>query len=42
MHARRPLRGLDLTAVCRRNRLERANAHIRWRLALWIGVLFVD
>ncbi len=34
--------GLDLTAVCRRNRLEWANAHIRWRLALWKGVLFMD
>ncbi len=32
--------GLDLTVVCRRNRLEWANAHIRWRLALWRGVLF--
>ncbi len=28
LHARRPHRGLDLTAVCRRNRLEWANAHI--------------
>ncbi len=35
-------RGLDLTAVCCRNRLEWANAHIRWRLALWRGVLFTD
>ncbi len=25
-----------------RNRLERANAHIRWSLALWRGVLFTD
>ncbi len=33
--------GLDLTAVCR-NRLEWANAHIRWRLALWRVVLFTD
>ena len=31
LHARRPHQGLDLTAVCRRNRL---HAHIRWRLAL--------
>uniref|UniRef100_A0A9J8ASC2 Transposase Tc1-like domain-containing protein n=1 Tax=Cyprinus carpio carpio TaxID=630221 RepID=A0A9J8ASC2_CYPCA len=30
LHAR-PHRGLDLTAVHRRNRLEWANAHIRWR-----------
>ncbi len=37
LHARRPHRGLDLTAVRRRNRLEWANAHIRWRLVLgWI------
>ncbi len=42
LHARRPHRGLDLTAVCHRNRLEWANAHIRWRLALWRGVLFTD
>ncbi len=42
LHARRPHRGLDLTAVCPRNRLEWANAHIRWRLALWRGVLFTD
>ncbi len=42
LHARRPHRGLDLTAVCRRNWLEWANAHIRWRLVLWRGVLFTD
>ncbi len=42
LHARRPHRGLDLTAVRRRNRLEWANAHNRWRLALWRGVLFTD
>ncbi len=42
LHPRRPHRGLDLTAVRRRNRLEWANAHIRWRLALWRGVLFTD
>ncbi len=42
LHARRPRRGLDLTAVRHRNRLEWANAHIRWRLALWRGVLFTD
>ncbi len=42
LHARRPLRGLDLTAVRHRNRLEWANAHIRWHLALWRGVLFTD
>ncbi len=38
LHARRPNRGLDLTAVHRRNRLEWANAHIQWPLALWRGV----
>ncbi len=42
LHAHRPHRSLDLTAVRRRNRLEWANAHIRWRLALWRGVLFTD
>ncbi len=42
LHARRPHRGLDLTAVRRGNRLEWANAHIRWHLALWRGVLFTD
>jgi len=42
LYARRPHRGFELTAVRRRNRLEWANAHIRWRLALWRGVLFMD
>ncbi len=42
LHARCPHRGLNLTAVPHRNRLEWANAHIRWRLALWRGVLFTD
>ncbi len=42
LHARRPHRGLALTAVRCRNRLECANAHIRWCLALWRGVLFTD
>ncbi len=42
LHASRPHRGLDLTAVRHRNRLEWANAHIRWRLALWRGVLCTD
>ncbi len=32
LHARCPHRDLVLTAVRRRNRLEWANAHIRWRL----------
>ncbi len=42
LHDRRPHRGLDLTAVRHRNRLEWANPHIRWRLVLWRGVLFTD
>ncbi|KAL0191014.1 hypothetical protein M9458_013712, partial [Cirrhinus mrigala] len=42
LHARRPHRDLGLTAVRRCNRLEWANAHIRWCLALWRGVLFTD
>ncbi len=42
LQARCPHLGLDLTAVHRRNRLEWSNAHIRWRLALWRGVLFTD
>ncbi len=41
-HSRCPHQGLDLTAVRRSNRLVWANAHIRWRLALWRGVLFTD
>ncbi len=42
LHARHSHWGLDLNAVRRRNRLEWANAHIRWHLALWRGVLFTD
>ncbi len=42
LHARRTHRDLDLTAVHRHNRLEWANAHIRWGLELWRGVLFTD
>ncbi len=42
LYAQRPHQGLDLTAARRRNRLEWANAHIRWRLALWRGALFTD
>ncbi len=42
LHARLPHRGRDLNAVRRHNRLEWANAHIRWCLALWRGVLFAD
>ncbi len=42
LYARHPHRGLELTAICRRNQLEWANAHIGWRLALWRGVHFTD
>uniref|UniRef100_A0AAX7V920 Transposase Tc1-like domain-containing protein n=1 Tax=Astatotilapia calliptera TaxID=8154 RepID=A0AAX7V920_ASTCA len=42
LHARRPHRGLDLTAAHRCNRLGWANTHIRWSLAHWRGVLFTD
>ncbi len=42
LHARRPHRGFNLTAVRRQNRLEWANAHIRRLLALWRGVFFTD
>ncbi len=42
LHARHLHQGLELTAVYRRSRLEWANAHIRWCLALWRGVLFTD
>ena len=39
--ARRPHQGLDLTAVCHRNRLQRAYAHLRWPLACCRSVLFM-
>ncbi len=42
LHARHPHRGLDLTGVHRHSQLEWANARIRWCLALWRGVLFMD
>ncbi len=42
LHACRPHQGLDLTAIRHRNWLKWANAHIRWHLALWRGVLFTD
>uniref|UniRef100_A0A8C8DQ73 Transposable element Tcb2 transposase n=1 Tax=Oryzias sinensis TaxID=183150 RepID=A0A8C8DQ73_9TELE len=42
LHAHHPHRGLDLTPVHRRNRLEWVNSHMRWRLAGWRGVLFTD
>ncbi len=42
LYARRLHWGLNLTAVRHRNQLEWANAHIRSRLALWRGVLFMD
>ncbi len=41
LHARRPHRGIDLTAV-HRDWLEWANIHIQCHLALWRGVLFTD
>ena len=37
-----PHQGLDLTAVRDPNRLQRANAHLRWPLARWRSVLFMD
>ncbi len=42
LYARRPHRGLDLTAVRHRKQLEWANAHMQWLLALWRGVVFTD
>ena len=42
LHARRPHQGLDLTAVRRRNRLQWATAHLRWPLARWRCVIFMD
>jgi hypothetical protein len=39
---RRPHQGLDLTAVQRRNRLQRANTNLQWPLAHWRSVLFTD
>ncbi len=42
LHARLPQWGLDLTAVVIVTWLEWANAHIRWHLTLWRGVLFTD
>ncbi len=42
LHACCPPRGLDLTAVRRRNWLKWARAHIRGRLALCRGVVFTD
>ena len=42
LRARRPHHGLDLTAVRRRIQLRWANAHLRWPLTRWEGVLFMD
>ncbi len=42
LHARRPHRCLDLTAVRHRNWLEWANAYVRWCLELYKGVFFTD
>ena len=40
--SRRPHRGLDLTAIWRRNRLQWANGHLQWPLARWRSVFFTD
>lgn len=42
LRARRPHRGLDLTAARRQTRLNWANVHVRWTLARWRTVLFSD
>lgn len=42
LRCRRPHRGLDLTAVRRRARLDWANAHARWNLARWRQIVFSD
>jgi hypothetical protein len=42
LHARRLHQGLELTAVRPRNRLQWENANIRWELACWRSVLFMD
>lgn len=42
LHAFRPHRDLNLTAVRRRNQLVWANAYIQWCLARWRGVFFMD
>ncbi|XP_070290509.1 uncharacterized protein [Salvelinus sp. IW2-2015] len=42
LRACHPLQGLDVTAVRCRNQLQWANAHLRWPLARWRGVLFTD
>ena len=42
LHALSPHRGLNLTADHHRNRFEWTNAHIRWYLARWRGVLCMD
>ncbi len=42
LHAQRPHRGLDLTAVRHRNWLEWTSAHIRWRLASVLKLLILE
>uniref|UniRef100_A0A8C7K6A9 Lysine-specific demethylase 5A n=1 Tax=Oncorhynchus kisutch TaxID=8019 RepID=A0A8C7K6A9_ONCKI len=42
LHACHPHKGLDLTAVWRRNQLQWSNAHLRMPLACWRSVLFAD
>ena len=40
--ARHPHQGLDLTAHWRRNRLHWTNVYLRWPVARWRNVLFID
>lgn len=42
LHGRPPHRGPQLTAVACCDRLEWADAHIRWGLALWRGLHSTD
>lgn len=42
LYAHHPHLGLDRTAVCHRNKLEWASAHIPWRTPQWRGVLFTE
>jgi hypothetical protein len=43
LRAHHPHQGLDLIAVCRRrHRLQWASAHLRWTLARWRSMLFMD
>lgn len=42
LHARRPVRGMVLTAERRQNRARWACQHLRWTLREWNNVLFTD